>query len=169
MITNSMPEKKLFIIRHGKASWKLEDIDDFDRSLTERGINNAYQIASQIKTKLSLPISMVSSPANRALHTSIIFARTIQFPLDKLVINDSFYEFSGKNEILNLIQTTSNSINTLLIFGHNPTFTDLANVFLKEKILELPTSGCVIITFETENWLNISKDIVKSIKFVFPE
>ena len=46
--------------------------------------------------------------------------------------------------------------NTIILFGHNPTFTNIANYFLDEKIDNLPTSGLVCIEFETDKWNTIA-------------
>jgi len=74
------------------------------------------------------PDLLLSSPANRALHTATIFAREMQIPLSKLKVNETLY-FSSENEILSLVKDTRPEVSSLMIFGHNPTFTNFA-IFL---------------------------------------
>ena len=59
----------------------------------------------------------------------------------------------------------SEDVNSLMIVGHNPGFTTFANYFLDEKIDNLPTSGIVGITFDTNRWENIHNSNRK-VKFV---
>ncbi len=42
-----------------------------------------------------------------------------------------------------------------MIVGHNPALTDFANSFLKTPIDNLPTSGVVSVSFETDQWEKI--------------
>ena len=78
--------KKLTLIRHGKSSWNY-DVSDRDRPLLERGINDAYLVASALKE----PVvdAVFSSPANRALHTCNIFLRVLN--ILQLYIFDNLY------------------------------------------------------------------------------
>jgi phosphohistidine phosphatase len=42
-----------------------------------------------------------------------------------------------------------------MIVGHNPSLTDFVNLFLKSPIDNLPTSGVVSFSFETDSWEKI--------------
>ena len=65
--------KTLTIVRHGKSDWSNYDLADYDRPLKARGFNDAYQMALRFKETGNLPQVFITSPANRALYTSIIF------------------------------------------------------------------------------------------------
>mgnify|MGYP006302001395 FL=1 len=146
--------KQLFIVRHGKSSWEYEPVDDIDRPLKTRGIVDSYAMANRLETRNKKPQLIITSPANRALHTATIFARVLNYPLSNLRVNELIYE-GGKEEILRLIKSTDDSVSTLMIFGHNPMFTDLANDFLKDELDNLPTAGIASINFKTESWEEI--------------
>lgn len=156
--------KHLYIVRHGKSDRDFVDVPDYDRPLKERGIIDSYKMASILVQKKITPQLIITSPAIRAMHTAIIFARIFKFPLKKVVVNDTLY-MSSANKYLEIIKETDNSIDSLMIFGHNPSFTDLANYFLHDKIEEIPTSGVVGIKFENDSWSNISK--FKPIEYFF--
>ena len=160
--------KTLAIMRHGKSSWDYGDISDFDRPLKESGISNTQAIAQKIKGRGIKPDMIVSSPANRALHTALITARELLYPLENVVINPVLYGES-EDEVLNMIKHTNDRYHHLFIFGHNPVFTDLSNLFLKQQIDNLPTSGVVILNFETEQWMGISGKVLKSEFLLFPK
>ena len=56
-----------------------------------------------------------------------------------------------------MVQNLDTKINVVMIFGHNPTFTDLANYFIFDKIDNIPTSGIVSIHFDVTNWNEVGE------------
>lgn len=160
--------KTLVIVRHGKSTWDYTSILDIDRPLIENGINKTIQVATKLKERKIVPDKMMSSHANRALHTAMIMARELGYPFDKVVINPVLYHDSDE-EILDVVRATEDSVSTLIIFGHNPSFTILSNVFLKEEIENQPTSGAVVLEFDTDSWKSISRSMVKKEMCVFPK
>ncbi len=148
--------RQLIIARHGKSSWKQESIKDIDRHLKERGIHDAYKMANRLNDNTIHPEILISSPATRALHTAMIFARTLNHPLDQVQLQEIFYT-GDEQDVLDVVRQTPDSNSSVMIFGHNPTFTDLANLFLSQELDNLPTSGIVAIEFETGQWQEIGK------------
>ncbi len=59
----------------------------------------------------------------------------------------------------------SDDLESLMMVGHNPTFTYFANKFLDKSIDNLPTSGVVCIEFETDKWEEVIS-AEKKTKFV---
>ncbi len=160
--------KQLFIVRHGQSSWDLVNISDIDRPLKERGINYGYLMAEKILAKTLNPEKIISSPANRALHTSTIFARVLSYPYQNIEINENIY-FADKNTMLALINQVHYQFESLMVFGHNPTFTDLANHFLNQSIDNIPTTGVVWLKFETNEWTKIDKNNLVDYFFDYPK
>lgn len=56
-----------------------------------------------------------------------------------------------------------------MIFGHNPGFTQLANVFLHDRIYNIPTAGVVFLEFEMDYWKEISKAKLVDHFFEYPK
>lgn len=155
-------------MRHGKSTWDYEHVSDIDRPLKESGIANSLMIAQKLKEKNLLPQLILSSHAVRALHTATIVARQLGCSEAYIRINPLIYS-SETNELLQLIKDTDDSCKTLFIFGHNPTFTMLANLFLRDPIAELPTSGTVILGFNSQSWKEISAHNKTSEEMLFPK
>jgi len=160
--------KELYIVRHGKSAWDVGNISDIDRSLKERGINDGYKMAERLLDHGKIPEIIISSSATRALHSAIIFARTFNFPYKNIIINEEIYH-SGLGNMLDIIKETDDQIKSLMVFGHNPTFTDLANYFIYPKIDNLPTTGIVGLRFETDSWSGIEKLKPKDSFFDYPK
>ncbi len=160
-------EKNLFIVRHGKSSWDYPSVSDIDRPLKDRGIDDAYDMAKRLLKMEARPDAMISSPAVRALHTAIIFSRILEIPPDEIIINQDLY-LADVDDIVSVIRATDNSRNSLMIFGHNPGFTDLANHLSGLNVPNVPTTGLVWLKFKTESWMDIGKKRLSSEYFDFP-
>lgn len=159
-----MASRTLHIIRHGKSSWDLDNISDIDRPLSDRGINNAYFMAKKLSERKVKPGILLSSPANRALYTAIIFARVMKLPYEKIRIEDSIY-MGYTDDILELVGKQDNSVSDILIFGHNPAFTMLANQLMSDQIDNIPTSGIVSLPFAANEWSEIGR--MKASEYIF--
>ena len=159
-------QKILGIIRHGKSTKDFSSVDDLDRPLKEVGIIKSIDIAEKIKEQNFIPDLIVSSPAIRALHTAMITARVFGYPYQKILIDPVIYGDS-EGEIVQFIKNTSDTINNLFIFGHNPVLTSLANLYLSQHT-DLPTSGAIILQFNISKWSEISKKTVrKELAFLY--
>jgi phosphohistidine phosphatase len=146
--------KTLFIVRHAKSSWKYEGIKDIDRPLKRRGINDAYLISSVLQKKIETPSVFVSSCANRALHTGMIFSYTFNYPLANLKISKSLYSFSD-GYLIKTIKALDNGFDSAIIFSHDHGISDFVNKFGDKSIDHVPTCGVVAIEFKTNHWKNI--------------
>ncbi|SDQ92522.1 SixA phosphatase family protein [Flagellimonas zhangzhouensis] len=157
--------KQLILMRHGKSSWDY-DVSDKDRPLQERGINDAHLVAKTFKLHAPEIDFAFSSPANRALHTSMIFTRTLNFDFNNFRVNEQLYDFSG-GSVQHFVEQLDNRFNTVAIFGHNYAFTSLANTWGDQYIENVPTAGLVHITFGVDDWSKIAKGTTK--QMVFPK
>jgi len=163
-----MAYKELFVLRHAKSSWDEPNKDDIDRALTTRGINDAYSMANQLKNHLKALDLILTSHANRAIHTSTIFADVIGFPFDKIRITSNLYEAS-EAQLISLVKELPDELIRVLIVGHNPTFTCYVNRYLPKSIDNIPTAGVVGMSFSTSSWNKISKENLQSNFFEFPK
>ncbi|WP_350291448.1 phosphoglycerate mutase family protein [uncultured Croceitalea sp.] len=157
--------RTIIFVRHGKSSWEL-NVSDQDRPLKERGINDAHLVSKVLKSWGVHIDFTFSSPANRALHTCMIFLRNLDFDLNKLLVSSELYDFSGES-VLRFLKQVSNDYKTILVFGHNYALTTLVNTLGDRYIENVPTSGLTKIEFSIENWEKITKG--KTTEVVFPK
>lgn len=161
-------KKTLFIVRHAKSSWDLENISDIDRPLKLRGIRDAYEMARRVKIERQIPDMLISSQAIRALHTADIFVRVFEINYDNLKIDERLYG-TGVGVIRKIISEQPASIKRLMIFGHNPDFSELATVLTGEHYFEVPTCGIVKLEFDAADWASISHENMKKMSFDYPK
>lgn len=143
--------KTLFLVRHAKSSWSTPGMRDFDRPLNERGMNDAPKMASFLQKSGITPDLIVSSPAKRALTTARFFASVFRINESDIVLNPDIYE-AEPTDVLRIISELPETSSTVMIFGHNPTFTDIANRFSEDIIENVPTCGVVCIKSRVEKW-----------------
>ena len=143
--------RTLYIVRHGKSSWEMPGITDIDRTLLDVGISNSYLMAERLVISGAKIDLIISSNAVRAIHTALILARGLKVKGHQIIIDEIIY--SGEcDDILHRVSDIASEINNVMIVGHNPVFTDLANKFLSKPIDNLPTSGIVTLTFNSSGW-----------------
>lgn len=157
--------KELIIVRHGKSSWEYE-VSDKDRPLRQRGIRDAHRVSRAYKDALPAIDAVFSSPANRALHTCIIFLRELDIPFDKLQVTDALYDFSGES-VMNFVRGFSPEYQRVMIFGHNFAFTNVANQWGDKRIDNVPTSGLVHLRSEATAWSEMGE--ASTIQTLFPK
>ena len=161
-------KRVLHIVRHAKSSWDLDGISDIDRPLKLRGIRDAYEMSRRMKINRNVPVKIVCSPANRALHTASIFVRVFEKDYKMINIDARLYG-QGYKKIIEVIEEQDDKITDLMIFGHNPDFSDLAGHFAKQNYIDMPTCGIVSLTFEADNWKSISQENALSEWVDFPK
>lgn len=158
--------KKLYILRHTKKEDEDLNIDDYDRNLSKEGIEEAEKIAKDFANK-NLKIDLiVASPANRTRQTAEIFAKYLNYN-KTVMLNDVLY-MAFVNELLETISYTFDTIDSMMIVGHNPSLTALAVTLVgfKEKF---QMGGIMEIDFDCDSWIDISKENAKLINYEVPK
>ena len=146
--------KELILLRHAKSSWD-NNLDDRNRPLTEKGVNRIINI-SKASRNFFLDIDVVySSPAIRAISTAIISSSVLKINFSKIKINENLYSFNSQN-ILSFIKSIDNKFNRVLCVGHNPAFTEVANLLGNKELIHLPTAGWVKFKLNESDWKNIN-------------
>ena len=156
--------KTLYMVRHAKSSWKY-DVPDHQRPLKKRGHNDATLVSEAILKDVPKPQRIISSDANRAQTTARYFKDAFDVKDSKFELNHDLYDFSGQS-VMEIIKSLDNSLDRVMIVGHNHAFTSIANMLGSEYIDNLPTSGFVMITFDEDSWADISTGQTK--KLLFP-
>ncbi len=160
--------KTLYLFRHAKSSWESTGISDSDRPLIPKGVQKTALIIKFLEKRLTTFDLIISSPAVRAYETAKLVAVGFNYPMEKIQLDRKIYD-GYYDRILDIIYGISNEVSSSAIFGHNPTITHLANLFLHPGIENMPTSSVVCLTFPTDKWEDLpSSDPVKEF-FITPK
>lgn len=149
--------KLLYLVRHAKSSWDNPGLRDFDRPLNKRGKRDAPNMGHRLALMKVAPEVLLSSPASRAYTTATIIASAINYSQKDIKTEETIYH-ADKAELLEVIKKQNNNINSIMLFGHNPGFTNLANYLAGADIDNIPTCGIVAIRFDVSDWTLINKN-----------
>jgi phosphohistidine phosphatase len=97
---------------------------------------------------------LYSSYAKRAAQTSQIISEHIGYPKDKIIYKESLY-LSSADKYFDVILEQNPDINAVMIVGHNPDITNVANFFVPDFTSYMQTGACYCIDFDTDEWTNI--------------
>jgi phosphohistidine phosphatase len=161
--------KKLIFIRHGKAEDPAPGISDFERSLTLKGKVISRMMGRNLRDMEKSPITIITSPAFRAIETALIFAMEFGIEPEKIIVNSNLYHKMNLRHLPEILSGAGESCNTIMIFGHNPSFTEIANSLCREGCDFMPKSGIIGISFDIKSWPEIRQKSGKLEFFLKPE
>ncbi len=144
--------KKLIFVRHGKAEDDAPEISDFERSLVSRGKLISRLMAQKLKSKEKSPGLFVSSPAFRALETAMIFAGTFGMSPEDIIMDSRIYSGLTMKNLPVILSDAGEEAESIVLFGHNPSFSDMANSLSKAGCDPMPKSGVVCLSFNIGKW-----------------
>ncbi len=160
--------KTLILMRHAKSSWDFADLSDHDRPLNKRGRNDAPLMGRELLSREVQPDLIVSSSAVRAITTATLVAHELEYDLNQIKIDSNIYG-ADCPQLVQIIKAMPEDVDTLLLVGHNPTHTEVANALSPEHVADIPTAGVVSLSFDTSDWADISKDNATLHYFDFPK
>jgi phosphohistidine phosphatase len=157
--------KSLILVRHAKSSWDFP-VSDKERPLIEIGIEGITNVAVKSRVLLPKEYTIWSSTAKRANQTAILFCQVNNINTDEIIFKDSLYTFD-EDQLENEIKQCDDSVESLILFGHNGAITNFVNKFGNKFIMNVPTAGFVMIQFEENNWQYINRGRI--VKTIFPK
>lgn len=161
--------KQLTFIRHAKSDWGDELLKDVDRPLSERGYSDAYNQSKWWLSKNETPDRIITSTAIRAMSTALIFARAFNLDMRHFSIEKNIYECTEET-LLSIIRTQGGDNKHLMLFGHNPAFTNICNTLSDDLFFDnVPTCGIVSFQFDLSNWETLSPKTGKIDFYQFPK
>ncbi|MBL0126743.1 MAG: histidine phosphatase family protein [Flavobacteriales bacterium] len=160
--------RTLYLCRHAKSSWADPGQDDFDRPLNERGERDAPIMAQRTK-QYGAPVDLiVTSHANRALSTARAFASELGLSGDALKQDVRLYHASPQT-IAKVVSELPDSARRVMLFGHNPGFSEAVDYFCGDGVGDMPTCGIVRIDMVANEWKETGRDLGTLVWFDYPK
>jgi len=142
--------KTVLLVRHAKSSWDNTTLKDFDRTLNSRGLRDAPAMAKRLLDKKVAIDGFISSPAVRAITTCTIFANAYGKE-DSIITYKDLYN-APPTVFSKVIKATSNKLNNIAIFAHNPGITDFANSLTGTHVDDMPTCAIFAVQANIGSW-----------------
>lgn len=143
-------------------------MSDEERPLNERGNRDAPVMGKRLKSRGIKPDILISSPALRAQATALKIAAEIGYSEEIIQIDEKLY-FDGTNGMLAVIHSIATEVNTAILFGHNPTMTQMVNYLASADVHNMPTCGVAAIKFSIESWKEVEGGLGKLQLFDYPK
>ena len=163
-----MEVREVCFVRHAKSNWDHPGLRDFDRPLDERGLKDAPMMARKMKELDLVPDLIVTSGAKRARKTAEFFKKEFSLPDSHFMVTDDLYEASAE-EVYTVLRSLPDSARFVYVFGHNPTFTWVANSIAGVHIDNVPTCGIVHAQVMINSWKKFKPEHAGFIGFHYPK
>ena len=160
--------KELLLCRHAKSSWKNLELADIDRPLNRRGKKNALLMGERLAARAMIPDCILSSPAKRTRKTAARLCRGMKISKELICVHDSLYDTDSAG-LLSIIRSADDRFSRLMLIGHNPEFTQLANELAGIEIYNVPTCGIVAVSFGVDHWQDVRQPQAELLFFDYPK
>jgi phosphohistidine phosphatase len=159
--------KTLFLVRHAKAHPPQQGLPDHERVLNERGRRDAPEMGRRLAQRGVRPELVITSTAARARATAQLLAAELGVAADA-VREDARLYASAAGKLLYIIQEQEDDRNCLMLVGHNPEMSELAQHFSRE-LPEMPTAAVARIDFDVASWALVGSSTPASANLDFPK
>ena len=160
--------KTLYLLRHAKSSWDDAGLDDYHRPLNHRGEKDAPKMGKRLRREGVSPRLICSSSAVRAITTAQRVAEELGYPVASIQQEKKLYH-AGPEEILTFLRSVPSHVESVMLVGHNPGFTEFANDLLNEEIDNLPTAGVIGAKLAIDAWKDASWGCGKMFLYEYPK
>lgn len=166
--------KTLILLRHAKSGWEDGDASDFERHLNQRGRSAAQRVGRSVRARGPEFDAVVISPAARSAETWEGFVQGYG-PAPEPTLEPSVY-LATVETLLDLVRATDDSIERLLVIGHNPGLERLALLLsqsedgARARLAEkYPTGALVEIELPVDHWRDAAVSTGTIRRFVTPQ
>jgi phosphohistidine phosphatase len=149
--------KKIILVRHATAVGHGAERDDFDRSLRKKGRKEALAMVEWYRRIAETPDLLLSSPANRAIETARIFAKEFGYPKKRILQDEALYGGLDPSNFLAILKTLDDKHESVMVFGHDPSFSDFAQYIAKGFDHYLPKCSIYGVTTRRRSWKTIRR------------
>lgn len=155
--------KHLHLIRHAKSSWDDDDLCDYERPLSNRGLKQLGPMGRAIHAEGAFDGTVYSSNAVRA-------QQTLEGLMPNRLINTAnlapvLYTFNHQ-VVLDWLRDREDD--TITLIGHNPALQELAGLLLKHPPEAFPTCSYMHIALPIERWSEIGISRGRLERFLTP-
>jgi phosphohistidine phosphatase len=166
-----VPERRLYLLRHAKSSWKEQGLADHDRPLSRRGRRAAKAISRHLRQNRVVPELVLCSTARRARQT----LEGIEPALGRgaVRVEPDIYG-AGPADLLALLHAIAPPVRSVMVIGHNPGLDQLALLLarhgsaIQELEAKFPTGALATLAFRGPGWDALDRGTAELIEFIRP-
>ena len=156
------------MVRHAKSSWDDSPQDDHQRQLNSRGLRDARRIGARMAEREHKPKLIISSDAWRAISTARIIAGEMGCD-GGIVIPDNDLYLASPDHMLTVLAAKGGAHRNVMLVGHNPGMTTLANQISNTRIDNMPTCSAFCVALDIDDWRDLQGYTGKLAWFDYPK
>ncbi|XP_071713808.1 uncharacterized protein At3g52155, chloroplastic isoform X2 [Rutidosis leptorrhynchoides] len=156
--SNTLPIRRLILLRHAKSSWKDRSLKDHDRPLSKTGEMDAIQVTYKLQQLGWIPQLILSSDAARTKQTLKIMQDQVRAFLEaEIHFISSFYSVASMDgQTADHLQQAickyaTDDIVTVMCMGHNRGWEEAASTFSGTPV-ELKTCNAALLEAAGKSW-----------------
>ena len=152
----------LYLLRHSYAE-KNFSLNDYDRKLTNKGMNHAKQLSQYLsKNKINPDIIYCSSSKRTEETLSLLKTAKNNVHYSKELYHASEYE------LLKILHKVDDANTSCMLVGHNPSISSIGIYLTSSDVVNLKPCGLLSISFEVDHWAEIIRGIGKFESYYHP-
>lgn len=143
-------------------------MNDFERPLNKRGQRDAPLMGRYLADRGELFDLLMVSPATRARMTAEAIAEQLAIDRERLAFNEYIYQ-ATVSELVALLQAIADDLQNVLLVGHNPGMTDLANFLVDGRLKNIPTCGVFGVELQVQSWKQLDRASAQLLFYDYPK
>lgn len=159
---------RLTLVRHAKSSWESPGQIDFERPLNDRGRRDAPVMAARVRDVGLLPDRLLSSPALRAISTARAFAEVLGLARQDIQLDSNIYDASV-GALFDVVRGAGGTAAHLMMFGHNPGFSEFAHQLADCPFEEMPTCAVAVLDLDARRWSAVAPRSGRLARYLYPK
>ena len=141
------------MLRHAKSDWSADTGEDLERPLAPRGRHAARLVGRYLTAIDRVPDLVVCSPAARARSTIELAAQAGDWSAPVEFTGELYG--NGPAAVLEVVRRQDARHKTLLLAGHEPTWSELVGRLIGGATVRFPTAALASIRFQAETWSEV--------------
>lgn len=115
------------LVRHAHAEWPAYRGRDFDRPLTDRGLEDARATGLALRAAGLAPSRIIASAARRTEQTATLLANLLQMPAGSLQLDEALYNADAPT-LQDALRICARDGGCVMLVAHNPGISELARL-----------------------------------------
>ncbi|MEO9476161.1 MAG: histidine phosphatase family protein [Cyclobacteriaceae bacterium] len=147
--------RKIFLLRHGEAIYPEQGMDDMERSLTSKGSTQIRTLGAKMgDAGFDVDLTYCSS-SDRTRQTFQHLSEALKKNLE-VEFREDIYEASVRT-LFELLCESDKNLMSILLIGHNPGITYLAEYLSGEIVGNMLPGQLVKLEFGMGDWSQLSQ------------
>jgi len=120
-----------------------------------------------LKLRRIIPDLVIASCSLRTQETADTLADALEFEGPRYYLKELY--LTKPETLKETLMMQEKHFDSILVVGHNPQVTELANMLTEEHISKIPTVGVVAINFDIKKWSQLEKTQGEIDFFIYPK